>query len=183
MPSSRSWTLLLVGLIAFSSLAPAAAPRQAKTVDHAREERETREALARFYATPALAAIREPERVEVLLVEETGAGISATHRVIEGPGKAVTLEPGAMRDASKAVLSLDSYFGAASACLFQPAFALRFHRKSESVQVLVCLLCNELQFQDQGGRRIGERILFDGSRSRLPAIARKAFPREFRNFQ
>ena len=182
MRTSRSWTLLLLGMIAVSSFAQAAEAQQAKTVDNAKEERETREALARFYATPALAAVREPERVEVLLVEETGAGISATHRVIEGPGKAVTLQGAAMRDAGKAVLSLDSYFGAASACLFQPAFALRFHRKGESVQVLVCLLCNELQFQDRGGRRIGERILFDGSRSRLPAIARKAFPREFRIF-
>lgn len=127
--------------------------------------------------------MREPERVEALLVEQSGGGISATYRVIEGPGKAVTLQPGTMRDAGKAVLSLDSYFGGASACLFQPALALRFHRRGESVQVLVCLICNELQFQDRGGRQIGERILFDGSRSRLPAIARKAFPREFKNLQ
>lgn len=132
------------------------------------------EELARLFASPAFAAVRQAERVEALPVDMVGGGISATHQVVERP---VSLDPKAMRDVGETVGNLKSYLGGSSACLFQPALALRFHKGRDSVQALVCFDCDELVFEDAGGRPLGDSLMFNRrARARLLAVARKAFP-------
>ena len=55
-----------------------------------------------------------------------------------------------MRALRNTILSPNSYLGGPSACLFQPVLALRFHKGRESVQVLVCFMCDELVFERKG---------------------------------
>jgi hypothetical protein len=136
-----------------------------------------KEWIEHLFASPAFAAVRQAERVEALPVQ--GAGISAPYRVLERP---VPLDPKAMRDVGTTVLSTKSYlgrFGGVTACLFQPSLALRFHKGHDSVQVLVCFFCDELAFEEPGGRPLGDgdTVTFGKhARTHLLAVAKKAFP-------
>ena len=67
--------------------------------------------------------------------------------------------------------------GGPSACLFQPVLALRFHKGRDSVQVLVCFMCDELVFERKG-RPVEwqDKLKFSKqTRTRLLAVA-KALP-------
>jgi hypothetical protein len=167
MNTGRLQVFLFVGLAAVCSLGLA----REQTPD---EERREKMALERRFAGPVFAAVRGADRVDALPVEMTGAGLSATHHVVERP---VTLDAATARELRTTMLSAKSYLGGPTACLFQPALALRFHRRSDRVQVLVCFSCDELIFEKPGGRLIAGKLMFgDVFRARLVAIARKALP-------
>ena len=131
-------------------------------------------ALEKRFAAPAFAVVRDAERVEALPVEETGMGLSATHRVVERP---VPLDPATARDMRRTVLTTKSYVGGPMACGFQPGLAVRFHKGRDSVQVLVCFLCRELVFERPGGEWLGGKLTFSKTvQARLLAVGKKAFP-------
>jgi hypothetical protein len=167
MNTGRLRMFLFVGLVVVSSLGLA----HEQTPD---EERREMMALERRFAGPAFAVVRGADRVDALPVEMTGAGVSATHHVVERP---MRLDPATARELRRTTLSAQSYLGGPMACLFQPGLALRFHRGSDRVQVLVCFMCDELIFEKPGGQLIAGKLMFaDTFRARLVAIARKALP-------
>ena len=165
MNTVRLRLCLLVGLVAACSLGVAPERPQADDL---------RVALEKRFAAPAFAIVRDAERVEALPVEETGMGLSATHRVVERP---VLLNPATARDMRKTVLSTKSYVGGPMACGFQPGLAIRFHKGRDSVQVLVCFLCRELVFEKPGGEWLDGKLTFSKTvQARLLAVGKKAFP-------
>ena len=165
MNTVRSRLCLFIGLVAVCSLG--LAPERPQDDD-------LRVALEKRFAAPAYAVVRDAEQVEALPVEETGMGLSATHRVVERP---VPLDPATARDMRRTVLSTKSYVGGPMACGFQPGLAVRFHKGRDSVQVLVCFLCRELVFERPGGEWLGGKLTFSKTvRDRLIAIGKKAFP-------
>jgi hypothetical protein len=171
MRAGLRWTFLLVGMAAYASvgaggsLALAQKVKSIETVDQRR---------TRLFKTPALAPLREPDRVEALPVQIVGMGLSSTFHVIEKPVALDTRTMGVLR---KTLLNMDAY-GGFTACTFDPAVAIRFHKGVDSVQVLICLMCGEVLFQDARGRDLSGRMWFRDARTQLLAAARKAFPKD-----
>ena len=73
--------------------------------------------------------------------------------------------------------SRHTVLGWSIACLFQPVLALRFHKGRESVQVLVCFMCDELVFErKERPVEWQDKLKFSKeTRTRLLAVA-KALP-------
>jgi hypothetical protein len=161
------WMLLLVGMVANpgGSLALAQKVKTVETVD---------QQLALLFKTPALAPLREPDRVEALPVWIIGDGLASTFRVVEKPA---ALDAQTMRNLRRTLLDTDAYSGGVSACMFTPAVALRFYKGAEPVQVVICFMCGELIFQDAAGRDLSGRLMIGEARTQLLAAARKAFPK------
>lgn len=168
----KSRTLSLVGIATLCSLAPGQKTIPADPPDPS---------IARFLASPALAPVRQADRVEARPVEIIGGGISATYRVLD---RVVTLDAAQRREAVRTVSSAASYLGGPMACLFDPGIALRFHKGAGSVQLLVCFTCNEVIFEDAQGHPLSDKLTLGEARERLLAIAVKAFPdRGFQGFR
>jgi hypothetical protein len=128
----------------------------------------------RLLKMPALKALREPDRLEALPVRIEGVGLSSTFHVVETP---IALDAQTMGNLRKTLLNARSY-GGMTACMFDPAVALRFHKGAESVQIVICFKCGELIFQDAAGRDLSRRLTFHEIRAPLLAAARKAFPKD-----
>jgi hypothetical protein len=164
------WRLLLlalVGVLAGESLALALA-QKVKTFETVYPE------PARLIKTAALAPLREPDRLEALPIRIEGDGLSSTFHVVEKP---IALDAQTMGGLRKTLLNADSY-GGMTACMFDPAVALRFYKGAESVQIVICFKCGELIFQDAAGRDLSRRLTFHEGRAQLLAAARKAFPKD-----
>ena len=98
-------------------------------------------------------------------------GAAMTANVITYRGRS------AAREIGKALMSAVSYYGGMSACMFQPGIALRFRGASDSVQALVCFLCDELVFEQPGGRALSDRLMFKPSlRTASPRSLARRFP-------
>jgi hypothetical protein len=166
MPWRKRW---IAGLAALCSLAIAQQPTTVDTVEQ-------------FLSLPALGPVREAKRVEAVAVEMVGAGLSSTHRLV---GRPVLLDTKTRHAVSSTVSSGSSYVGGSMACLFQPGVAFRFHNGRDSIQALVCFLCDELLFEDAGGKRLGDKLtISEDGRARLLEVAVKTFPdRGFENFR
>jgi hypothetical protein len=157
--------LALGAFVALLSVAATKAPQLVNTLDNSRSE------LARFLAT--LETVRSPQGVDALPVVMDGEGLSSVHRVEERP---VRLSGETARALSKSLLDAASYQGGMSACLFQPAVALRFRSEQGVVEALVCFHCSELVFEGVDGHALSGRLRFGLARASLLAAAKEAFP-------
>jgi hypothetical protein len=141
-------------------------PRLVNTLENSRSE------VSSFLKS--LGAVGAPDRAEALPVKLVGAGLSAESFVEEQP---VVLASKVGAKLAGALLSVDSYAEGMSACLFNPAVAFRFHQGGKAVQALVCFQCNELVFEEPGGRALSGKMRLSKGRSILLATAKLAFPK------
>jgi hypothetical protein len=121
----------------------------------------------------SLGAVRASERVEALPVKMVGEGLSSESVVEELP---TVLAPSVGAKLASTLLSVNSYAGGMSACLFNPAVAFRFRQGTRAVQALVCFQCSELVFEEPGGRALSGRMRLGKGRPVLLAEAKRAFP-------
>lgn len=140
-------------------------------------------------ASKALAAVRTPDRVESLPVENllgskdkktaaTETSLPGRFRIVPEPQPvAADLVP----KLSRLLLSRSSYADGYKACIFDPGVAFRFWKGSAAVDVLVCFHCGDLGFQVVGApEALGPKLAFDPARAELARLVRAARPADSR---
>jgi hypothetical protein len=171
----------VTGTVALTVLLATAAPPDAHEAARLREQ-----AKAAMLASPRIAPVSAPERVEVLPVEDmldelkpgesaSDLGLAAHFRVIEKPR---SLDTHTRAELRRILMNPRSYSSAVSACTFQPFVAFRHWAAGVFVDVLVGPRCSQVAFAENGRDLLGYLLLTNQAAGKLQALVARSRLRE-----
>jgi hypothetical protein len=144
--------------------------------------------LCWLLGSPAPSMIANPTRVDALRLASVWRGSGTTQVSTQVAGRYPVIEAHTITDTTlvralgSVLLDPNNYEqdpNRVSTCTFDPAISLRVFSGTESVDILICFKCDQLEVLDSAGRMLSRYYLnIHPGRPKLLPLAKRAFPRE-----